>query len=375
MITLKSEKTNLMDLSFEELRNVAWEAIDADSFAKEINNPNFIARVMYADKNILVQLSKNDDFIAISNEYMISKMLDVRLLNENNFKLSSSMFQDRKQFSLEFIEKYINNIHINYLEYQSCITPEFLDIHYDRMDVDEFWDNFFSTIGAERAAQFVTYKNGQFCDLVMSSESLRYATAEDLTTLGLPVPDYYNTVMTEQRVMSGEPCGDGQRSFTIWLRKYRRVFNDPKGYPTWNNLLELFKRHPRMNQHDYVEWLFERALKKSEERVSEFSETLSFNAATVEREVYANITGSETAQEDYEIEFSDVLHPEMNEDVQVNSTENELVEILNAGFPPVDANPLTWLNMSFPVVEVTPARVQPRDPVTGRFISTRNESN
>lgn len=343
MLTIKSEKTSLMDLSINELSNVAWEYLEVEEFVDDLNNPNFLARMMYGkNKEVLASLTKCDNFIAYVPEAFLAKMIDARKIQTEHFKIGTSMFYDGKQYSIEFLTKYADHIELYHVEYQKSITPEFLEKYHNEIDVSSFWSRFDRTFGIENLKHFATYKNGMFLEEIQESEAIRYLTISDLESLGMPVPDYYHNVMTEQRVMSGDPCNDGQRSFSIWLRKYRRVSNNPTGFPTWNDLLELYKKYPRMNQHSYVDWLHDRAVTNREDYVNEYPEHLSYSPSNISFGEYRDIAGEDHKEEDYAIEFSDVLQPEPQ---MVNVT-----------------------------VEVTPdvqvaRRVPARDPVTGRFVS------
>ncbi|AFC21965.1 hypothetical protein GAP32_505 [Cronobacter phage vB_CsaM_GAP32] len=331
MLTIKSDKTSLLDLSIAELRRVAWKHIDVREFLDELADPKLLTRLMYGSgKQILVEMTSYDQYLRYCHEDTIAKMIDAMIALGNTYIIDSSMFYDGKQYSIEFLTKYADYIALNYVERQKSLTPEFVAKYSHKMDMEDFWMRFDRTIGISNIKQFIDYNNGMFRDEIMDSEILQYCTRSDLISLDMEVPDFYDTVMTEQRVMSGDPCNDGQRSYAIWLRKYRRVFNDPEGFPTWNNLLELYKKYPSMNKNSYVDWLYSRAVHNSEEYVSEFDEHLSYNVGEISVHTYQNITDTENsneAQEAFLVEFSDVLTP-------------------------------------------TPRRTPARDPATGRFVSS-----
>lgn len=344
MLTIKSDKTSLMDLSINDLQNVAWEHIDVEEFIEDLKNPNFVARMMYGkNREVLSTFCEFDNFLTHAPEEFMVKMIEAKKTKNSHFKLSTMMFYDRKQYSIEFLTKYADHIEMYHVEHQSSITPEFLEKYHDSMDVNTFWERFNRTFGNDKLKDFAHYKNGMFLEEIQASDVIRYLTISDLQNLELPAPDYYNNVMTEQRVMSGEPCNDGQRSFSIWLRKYRRVSNNPTGFPTWNELLELYKKYPRMNQNGYVDWLHSRAVFKDEQTVDMYPEQLSYSPKEISFNAYIDEAGDDHKEEDYKIEFADVLEPEQHT-VQVT------VQIT-------------------PDVEVA-RRMPARDPATGRFISS-----
>lgn len=318
MLTIKSDKTSLMDLSINDLQNVAWEYLEVEDFLDDLKNPNFLARMMYGkNKEVLDSLCEHDNFLVHAPEEFMAKMIDARKVKYEHFKLSTMMFYDRKQYSIEFLTKYAEHIEMYHVEHQKSITPEFFEKYHDEIDVSSFWERFDRTFGVEKLKEFAKHKNGMFLDEINDSEVIRYLTICDLENLELPVPDYYHNVMTEQRVMSGEPCNDGQRSFSIWLRKYRRVSNNPTGFPTWNDLLELYKKYPRMNQHSYVDWLYARAVYKDADAVNEYPQHLSYSPKNISVNEYLDEAGDDHKEEDYKIEFADVLQPEITPDVQV----------------------------------------------------------
>lgn len=361
MLTIKSDKTSLLDLSIRDLRNVAWEHLRLRDFEEDFKNPKLLGRLKYIGNDLLVNFSYNDVFLMNCPEEFIEAMIIARIKNgERRFCLDSSMFYDRKQYSIEFLTKYAEHLPMNYAEHQKSITPEFLDRHYDRMDTGEFWGNFGDSVGMDKLSEFLTYSNGRFKDEMLDSSLMRYCTKDDLIALNMTVPNFYDNVMTEQRVMSGDPCNDGQRSFSIWLRKYRRVNNDPNGFPTWNDLLELYKKYPRMNQHGYVDWLHHRAVTNDERYVNEYPEHLSYSPKEITFDGYRHVAGEENQKEDFEIEFADV------NETPDNSTSKSEEQPAQSEDQTVEPDVAVAVAMPNTTVRIS------RDPATGRFVSTRN---
>ena len=331
MLTIKSSKTSLLDLSIYELANVAWEYLEIPDFVEELSNPKLLTRLMYgSNKKILADFTEHEPFLMYCSEFTISKMIDAYLevYQVDELRLDSCMFYNNKQYSLEFLEKYKQYIRLYHVDRQQCLTPEFVAKNRNEMDTNEFWANFSTVIGNERLREFIEYNDGELKDDIMHSRAIRMLTANQLIELGLPVPDHYNTVLTEQRIMSGQPCNDGQRSFTIWLRKFRRTTNNSTAYPTWNELLELYKKYPRMNNDGYIDWIFSMALFNSEETVQSYSEKLSYSPERITVSDYISEAGSGT-EEDYEIEFSDVIsdsgdNSDDHDDVDCESATDEI---------------------------------------------------
>lgn len=308
MLTIKSSKTSLLDLSIKDLSNVAWNFLDVHEFADELSNPKLLTRLMYqSNKKILADMIEEEKYLMVCSEPTISKMIDAYLevYPEDDLRLDGCMFYDEKQYSLEFLQKYKKYIRLYHVEHQKCITPQFLAENYDSMDTNEFWANFSTVIGIEKLPEFITYNNGELKNEIMKSKAIIHVPKKQLIELNIDVPAYYDTVLTEQRIMSGQPCNDGQRSFMIWLRKFRRTTNNSTAYPTWNELLELYQQHPRMNHNGYIDWIYSMALFNSPETVQQYNEKLSYSPSNISAAVYVAETETGT-DEDFAIEFSDV---------------------------------------------------------------------
>lgn len=307
MFNYKLENTSLLDLSFDELRNVSWKMINIYDFVDEIFSPTFLTRLNYADPSVLADFLNWTEFLTHGTEYAISKCIDASIaLNKPIFELDNAMFYNT-QYSREFLEKYEDYIPWYYAENQQSLTPELVDNHYGLMDTTCFFNNILKNHNIESVKEFINYQNGKFKNDVLSSYSLRLLTKTKLNELGIDAPEYYNTVINEQRIMSGEPCNDGQRSFIIWLRKYRRI-TKTDNYPTWNELLEFYEKYPSMNQSEYINWIYDNCLLYSETTVSQYPSKLLYLPKNVTFYDYENVTSS--TSEEYEIEFSDVLQSE-----------------------------------------------------------------
>lgn len=305
MLTIKSEKTSLLDLSINELRDVAWDYIDAKQFVDELKDPKLLTRLMYGKNKEIFSVifdSENISFMLYAPNEFLAKMIDALKEKGEPFTLSSHIFSKR-QFSLDFLNKYADNLNLYHAERQESIDVNFLDKYYDRLDISSFWEHFHKNSTTERIKEFVLFGDGKYKEDMTNFGAIKFLTADELNSIGLEVPEYYNNVMTEQRVMSGDPCSDGQRSFSIWLRKYRRVHNDPTGFPTWNQLLELYKKYPRMNNNGYIDWLYSRAVKNSDSYVQQFDNELSYSPSNITYSDYRDIAGDENSQEDFKIEF------------------------------------------------------------------------
>lgn len=313
MLTVTSEKTSLRDLTIAELRRVAWNRINPDEFVEDFNDLNFLARVNYASRRTIAEWVDWGSILRVMDEPALEFVISTRKqVSRSRFYLDSEVWCSEKQYSLEFLTKHANHLYLNHAHQQKCITPEFLEKFRDHINYSHFFDQFLQSRNTDVLREFLLYKDGLFSRHIMQSRGMRYLNREALKELNQPVPDYYDTVITEQRIMSGQPCDDGQRSFTIWLRKFRRVTGRPNDYPTWNEMLTLMKTHPRLNQNGYVDWIMGRCLENTPEEVAQYPERLSFNPKRVERDAYRHITGTDetTGDADFNIEFADVINPQ-----------------------------------------------------------------
>lgn len=315
MLTRISDKTSLLDLSFADLKSVAWDRLDYsdEQIVKEIGNPVILNRLLHTAPAVLAEWNSHSYILTHLTEEGLERIITANLkVGNTRFELSTSMFHDRKQYSKDFIVRNKKHIDYNYIEHQQWITPDFLYEHRNEMDVENFFDSFASNKGIAAYEEFNTFMDGHWSSKLDQSDLLCYATIEECKQLGITPPASLYAVITEQRVMSGDPCGDGQRSYAIWLRKYRRVFNDPEGYPTWDHLLQLFKKHPRMNSSGYVDWLRHRVVNHSEEVVRAADEHLSYSPRNINVHAYQEVTGESNneAEANFNTEFMDVVNPE-----------------------------------------------------------------
>jgi len=312
MLTVTSEKTSLRDLTIAELRRVAWHHIDPSEFVEDFNDLNFLARVNYASRRTIADWVDWGSILGVMDEPALEFVISTRKqVSRTRFHLDTDIWCNDKQYSLEFLTKNAAHLYLDHAHQQLCITPEFLEKFENQISYSRFFDRFLQSRDSDVLREFLFYKDGLFRRFIMQSRSMRYLNREALEDLQQPVPDYYDTVITEQRIMSGQPCDDGQRSFTIWLRKFRRVTGRVNDYPTWNEMLTLMKSHPRLNQNGYVDWIMGRCLENSPEEVAQYPERLSFEAKRVQREAYRHITGTDETQgdADFNVEFADVIDP------------------------------------------------------------------
>jgi len=319
MLTVTSEKTSLRDLTIAELRRVAWHHIEPSEFVEDFNDLNFLARVNYAARRTIAEWIDWGSILNVMEEPALEFVISSRkqASPRSSFHLDSDIWSNGKQYSLEFLTNNARHLYLDHAHQQLSITPEFLEKFEHQISYNRFFDRFLQARDSDVLREFLMYKDGMFRRFIMQSRSMRYLNREALEDLNQPVPDYYDTVITEQRIMSGQPCDDGQRSFTIWLRKFRRVTGRVNDYPTWNEMLTLMKSHPRLNQNGYVDWIMGRCLENTPEEVAQYPARLSFNPKRVERDAYRHITGTDesTGNEDYNVEFADVIDPP----VQVNA--------------------------------------------------------
>lgn len=315
MLTRISDKTSLLDLSFADLKMVAWEHLDYsdEQILNEIRNPTILNRLLHTAPQVLAEWNTNHHLIDLLSEEGLERIVTANIkIGNRDFMFSTAMFHESRQYSKDFIVRNKAHINYNHIEHQKWITPDFLYEHRDEMDVDNFFENFAINKGIAAYEEFNTFNDGYWSSKLDQSDLLCYATIEDCEKIGITPPANLYVVMTEQRVMSGEPCSDGQRSFSIWLRKYRRVFNDPAGYPTWDHLLQLFKKHPRMNSSGYVDWLRHRVINHSEAVVRRADENLSYSPTNISVNDYQEVTGTSRveAETNFDTEFMDVTNPD-----------------------------------------------------------------
>lgn len=315
MLTRISTKSSLLDLSFDDLKQVAWELLDYDDqqIINEIINPVIHNRLLHTAPKILAEWYNQNSIITHFDEAGLERIITANIkVGVSRFNLSCIIFNDRKQYSKDFIVRNKEYIDYNYIEHQEWITPDFLYENRDLMDVSNFFDCFASNQGISAYEEFNSFMDGVWSSKLDQSDLLCYATIDECKELGITPPANLHAVITEQRVMSGDPCGDGQRSYAIWLRKYRREFNDPNGYPTWDHLLQLFKKHPRMNSNGYVDWLRHQVVNHSEAIVSRAVPHLSYSPTNINVLVYQEVTGvsHNEAETNFNTEFLDVTNPE-----------------------------------------------------------------
>lgn len=370
MLTRISDKTSLLDLSLAELKIVAWRYLEeSEDYQDELSNKVLLNRLFVAAPDVLASWINLSNILYYINEECLIRCIDANYkIGNREFKIETSMFHNEQQYSLEFLENYKQHIHMDYAEHQHCITPKFLDENSSIMDVDNFFDHFARNKGVDAYQEFYNY-NDAFREYLENSDVLEYATIEDCERIGITPPENLYTVMNEQRVMSGDPCGDGQRSYSIWLRKYRRVNNDPEGYPTWNDLLVLYKKHPRMNANGYVDWLKERAVNNTERQVQRAERKLTYNLKEINVNDYSSVTGVsvDEANATFQEEFMDVLNPEQF---------NRVVEETYAANPELavareqeHTERLQQQAERERLKQERAAKMPPRDPATGRFMS------
>lgn len=284
------EQTELMALPISVLPNIEWECMDLDDFTDEFRNPKMIRRLKYAcrdikSKHIFSRLLRN-----LPHNYDVDQIIDMvnhlKEIGHEPVVIGATMFNNKRQFPREFIEANLDSIEMYHIENQGWIDPEFFEKHSGNMDRDNFWEQFGRVRTPEQIRYWYEYNNNQYVETMTYNNVFEQFTVQQLNEIGIPVPDYYNTVITAQRIMSGDPCHDGQRSYAIWLRKYRRVYNDPDGYPTWGHLMELCHKHPRMNNDGYVDWIRSRCLHNSEEVVRQARATLEIKPKSITEDTY-----------------------------------------------------------------------------------------
>lgn len=329
MLTIISEKTSLRDLSISELRRVSWNHIDASNFTEDLNDTNFLARLSYANKTQFAKMADWGDFVSEMREEALTMLISAykQLYPRSRFQINSSMFNSGVQYSLEFLTTNAHYLYLHSCFSQDCVTPEFIEEQSDYINYGHFFEHFLRNSDIEKLRPFITYKNGMFLRWINSSRSVRYMNREILNHLNLPVPSYQDTLISEQRIMSGQPCDDGQRSFTIWLRKFRRVTGRVNDYPTWDEMLTLMKSHPRLNNNGYVDWIYSNCLTNSDDEIARYPTSLSYQPTRVRLDAYGHITGVDIgqAEEDYNVEFADVVNPVSTVEPEVtDSTDGEL---------------------------------------------------
>lgn len=367
MLTIMSEKTNLRDLTIAEIRRVAWQNIDPEEFIEDFNDLSFLARVNYAARKTIADWVDMGSILSVMDEPALQFIISTRKqVSRSCFMLDTEIFGNGKQFSLEFLTKNANNLYLDCAYKQNCITPEFIEKFRNKINYERFFSRFAESRNLNMLREYLIYKDGLFRPYIMNSKVMRYLDSEVLEELEQPIPAYYNTVITEQRIMSGQPCDDGQRSFTIWLRKFRRVTGRENDYPTWNEMLTLMKTHPRLNANGYVDWIIQRCLHNTPEEVSLYPERLSYRPDNVRREAYISVTGTDETQgeADFNIEFADVINPPVSEsEVTISSNTDEDPESVL----------LTVQNMmSETAMEITP-RVYTQDQVFSLRVPTYSE--
>lgn len=309
------EDSNLIDLPVELLHKVEWEYMDLCDFIEDFNNIIMLERLAEVYKDVkedhiflkLFEIAHHLDDETL--EFITAHLVGI---DYPDLSIGGSVFYDGRQLPREYVEKYADYMDLYNVERQGWIDPEFFEKYEHRMDVSSFWGNFNTYHTFENMKEWFMYSNGKYVPTMMEYGVCNNITAQEFTELGIPVPDCYNTVITAQRIMSGDPCNDGQRSFAIWLRKYRRVYNDPDGFPTWGNLIELCKKHPRMNNDGYVDWIHSRALFNSEEEVSNYPTELQINVRRIDDDDYAR------AVRDTSDDNPDVVVPEFRTEERTN---------------------------------------------------------
>lgn len=365
MLTVTSEKTSLRDLTIAELRRVAWHHIEPSEFVEDFNDLNFLARVNYAARRTIAEWIDWGSILNVMEEPALEFVISSRkqASPRSSFHLDSDIWSNGKQYSLEFLTNNARHLYLDHAHQQLSITPEFLEKFENQISYNRFFDRFLQARDSDVLREFLMYKDGMFRRFIMQSRSMRYLNREALEDLNQPVPDYYDTVITEQRIMSGQPCDDGQRSFTIWLRKFRRVTGRVNDYPTWNEMLTLMKSHPRLNQNGYVDWIMGRCLENTPEEVAQYPARLSFNPKRVERDAYRHITGTDesTGNEDYNVEFADVIDPPPAQPEPVVSTSDNTGEAPHAN-PEAALAAINQVMAEMEAVNVATLRVQPMAP-------------
>lgn len=315
MLSILSSKESLLDLSINELRKISWRSINISEFEEELKNEILIERMRLAYKDYKVELDTlttfSCDWMPTQHRAMYFEFI-TKVNNEFTGRISEYAFYPNQQYSPEFMAKYITKDTIEYEKYyakQKWVTPDLFDkfvveLSYFRPDM--FFSEFTSVedeMGGFTFAEWYTMKDGKYKSYIdRYSEVFRYAAPSDLEQKGIPIPDHYSTVLTEQRIMSNGPCDPGQRAYAVWLKKYRRSSGDKTGFPTWGQLMELFKKHPKMDRHGYVGWIFDGALFRSENDVSEAPEHLSIQY--IDGSQYVNETDDDTVPSDQQIDIS-----------------------------------------------------------------------
>ncbi|SOK58782.1 hypothetical protein [Yersinia phage fHe-Yen9-04] len=299
MLAAKSTKTSLLDLSIDEIRQIAWLYMNVNSFQEDMNNTDFLRRAYLADKELLVKFLTDDDMIRCLSLETINFILE--MLEDS----LSELFDDDKisryivlkhQLPIEFLERYATILPLYHAEHQLSITPEFYSKYHSLFDDEAFWGHFASNHTSDFNT-WATYNDGELVDKVFDNSVTRYFTKAKLIEHNMMVPNFYDNVVNEQRIMAGDPCSDGQRSYAIWLRKYRRTYNDQTGYPTWGQLLELFEKHPRMNHDGYIDWLFNRVV-RDEFDEDDVSISLEIDVQQVDEDEYEYEYGEKERHED-----------------------------------------------------------------------------
>ncbi len=259
-----SEKTSLLDLTINELSRVIWNDVNLE----ELTNPVLLNRfkllgdgfLSYAIERISDSTGETIQFSTEQyHEYVLPSYLSAYESASDKNKaavVSTSFF--KYQHPIDVLEKYAAVLPLYYAEEQESLTPEFVEKYADRMDMHRFLLNLRKS-GFQRLKTFLTYKDGHYDKYVQDINILKFCTKDELTELGREIPECYDYIVDEKRIMSCDPCKDGQRSYYVWLRKYRKV-TGTDGYPTWNDILEAYKKYPKMNASDCVGWIYDHVL-------------------------------------------------------------------------------------------------------------------
>lgn len=284
MLAIISEEKSLLNLSVNDIRKIAWKHLNLTDFVDELNDLKFLERFHYAScikfqEQFLTEILS--EHMYLFNETSLQFIIDKIYSTRNNFYIPSSMFYNSTQYSLEFIVKNEKHLSMYHIEKQKSLTPEFVYEHQNDMDMNGLWDALSENPDMEKIKEYVNFNDGFFQNDIKDCGVFKFMVAEDLNNIGMTVPDYYNNIIHPQRVMSGDPCNDGQRSYSIWLRKFRREFNKPDEYPTWNELLCLYKKHPRMNHNGYIDWLYGRAAKNDDDDIKSYSTQLTIDVTAI----------------------------------------------------------------------------------------------
>lgn len=289
-LNVLSTKTDFNDLTIEE-----WSKVYFDSAVLPFDfvlTSEMIDRIILAGRiDILFICLKEFDISLIHcTEQDYDKFLGLvkeEFPGSKHFASSIMWASATNQFSIEFLKKYKDCIGVCNIHNQKSLTLDFVYENLNSIYAETFFDEtYFDYIDSDiledetrslLLKDALNYKEGVFEKYIFPNnfDLAEIAQEEFEEKIGI-VPKYFSTVIDEHRILSGEPCNNGKRSYLIWLAKFRRIKQDPQAYPTWGELYTLSQEHPLMDRSGYIAWIWDNVLFNSEEDMKDYGSTVTF---------------------------------------------------------------------------------------------------